>query len=347
MKISETDENIHPCGSQEAWNESFYCNFQDKEGSWSGATRIGISPNQGLKDGFLILYLPDGTVGFIRCCEDLEGDSNIPRTGALEHQCIAPHHKWRIRYKGPFFCFEEPAIADHFLKTMLVDLPRRQIELDLTFTGFHEPYDFHQSISKSILPIRMILKKLRPAYFVKHLPLLFIKVPLLLAMGKAGHYEQAGHIEGTITVDGETHAFTGTGQRDHSWGVRDMRVINNWQWFSCQFGDRLAFNATRVEILGFQAIGGHAFYNGECISLKNWHLDASFDPTNRWAQTFTITLCLETGENIVIKGKALKNLPVTLTTHGLTAVVNEAKSLFQWEGKESYGISEFMSQVYP
>ncbi len=347
MNISKNDERLHPHDTHAAWNESYYCNFQDSDGKWSGAVRISFPPNQGHKDGFLILFLPDGTAGFIRCCEDLSGKIDTLSAGAFEHQCIEPFQKWRVRYKGPFFCFEDTTMADNFLKTMLVDLPRREIELDLNFTGFHEPYNFHHYIRKSFLPMRMILSKLRPSYFLKHLPILFIKVPLLLAMGKAGHYEQAGHIKGTITVDGEMHPFTGTGQRDHSWGVRDMRVITHWQWFSCQFGEELAFNATRVEILGFQAIGGHAFYKGKCHSLRNWHLDADYDPTNKWAQTFKITLCLDTGEKLKLSGKALKNLPTMLTTRGLTAVVNEARSLFQWEGKESFGISEFMGQVYP
>lgn len=61
------------------------------------------------------------------------------------------------------------------------------------------------------------------------------------------HYEQFGHVSGTIVIDGECHDVDGHHIRDRSWGVRRpflprMRGGLEMGWVS----DRLAFNTTMI-----------------------------------------------------------------------------------------------------
>lgn len=341
-----TAEKRHKAGRHQYWNESYYFNFISDKGRWGGAMRLGFSPNQKLKDGFIIFYFPDGRSGFIRCSETLPDDEELS-VGAFELNCIEPFQRWAINYRGPIYYFDDSADAGIFLKTMLVDLPRREVDLSLEFDCFHQPFDFHKSTKLHLLSLPQLFKKLKPSYFSAHISTLMLKLKMLPAMGGAHHYEQAGHVSGAVVIDGEKHLFEGTGQRDHSWGVRDMRVINRWQWFSCQFGDELAFNATRVELLGFQVVGGHAYYKGQCHALKDWKFTGEMDESGKWARRFEIKLILENGEILQVKGNAKESFPVPLTTKGLTAVVNETLADFQWNQEHSVGIAEFMGQEYP
>jgi hypothetical protein len=320
------------------------------EGSWGGATRIGFSPNQEMKDGFVIFYFPDGKAGFIRCWESGQGlaspDSPIEVAG-LKFRCIKPFQTWNVNYEGPAFVFDDPADAANFSKITLSDLPTRQVKLDLNFNAYHAPFDFHDAMKLKLLPISRLLEKLHPTYFLKHFAIGLFKLSQARVMGGASHYEQAGNVEGTLTMDGRAYPLRGTGQRDHSWGVRDMRVINNWQWFSCQFGEELAFNVTRVELLGFQAVGGHAYYQGKCHPLKKMELKAVYDESQKWATSLALKIDIGIGAPLEVKASAVTNLPVLVTTEGLSTCVNEALARYEWNGRTSVGISEFMGQVYP
>ncbi|MCB0221452.1 MAG: hypothetical protein KDH09_17275 [Chrysiogenetes bacterium] len=350
MSFPISDEQPHQPGSHEFWNESFYFNFFDNDAGWAGATRIGFSPNRGNADGFICLYFPDGGGGFVRSWRPLSGRSEDVEVAPFRYEMIEPFKTWRVSYEGPVFYFEDTAMMSDFFRTHLSALPTRQMKLDLTFTSRHEAYDFHASGKRKLLPGAKILGKLRPDYLIPHWNGGVHAARSIRAMSGASHYEQACHFEGTIAIDDKEEKISGTGQRDHSWGVRDMRVPTNWRWFSCQFGDELAFNATRVEVLGLEAVGGYAYYQGRAQGLKSWDLEVLRPSADgRWAQEAKLQLQLESGERFTFAIEALTNLPVAIATEGVCTVVNEARARFRWEetGRESYGISEFMEQLYP
>ncbi len=345
--LTAADERRHPAGSPHRfWNESYYFSFLSTNGGWGGSARIGFSPNQGAQDGFVIFYFPDGKAGFVRLWERSEiVDADVAQVGALAFEPTAPFAAWRIRYDGPVFVFDDPADAANFHLTTLHVLPTRQVRLDLEFRTFHDPFDFHDAMRIRPLPLRRLAAKLRPDYLLRNGAFALYKLGQLRAMGGASHYEQGGHVVGTITIDGAAHAFSGHGQRDHSWGVRDMRVIREWQWFSCQFGDRMAFNATRVEFLGLAAVGGHVWHEGRCRPLRS--LTMHTDPANAWPRPPRVTLRLDVGNGDVYEVTATTrlNLPVHVTTEGRSAIVHEGLANFHWQGADALGIAEFMHQV--
>jgi hypothetical protein len=345
--LTAADERRHPAGSKHIfWNESFYFSFLATDGGWGGSARIGFSPNQGCRDGFVIFYFPDGKAGFVRLWERSNRvDGEAAEVGALIFEPIAPFAAWRLRYDGPVFVFDDPADAANFHLTTLHVLPTRHVHIDLEFRTMHEPFDFHDAMRIRPLPLRRLAAKLRPDYLLRNGGFALYKLGQLRAMGGASHYEQGGHVAGTITIDGEPHAFAGHGQRDHSWGVRDMRVIREWQWFSCQFGDRMAFNATRVEFLGLAAVGGHVWHKGRCRPLRR--LALQMEPAAAWPRPQAVRLRLDVGGGDVYKVAATTrlNLPVHVTTEGRSAIVHEGLATFRWQDTEASGIAEFMHQV--
>jgi hypothetical protein len=346
IAFEHSDEKTHPPGPHKHWNESFYLNFFDARDQYSGASRISFFPNQAFADGFVCMFLPDGATGFIRVWEACENHSNRSSTGAIEHICLEPFKKWRLRYDGPIYYFPEPARMGDFAQSVLTDLPSRQLSLDLEFNAIHEPFDFHASMKRALLSSGELIGKLRPAYFLNHLGPAIRKVRLIRTMSGAQHYEHAGRISGTIKVDGETYDISGCGQRDHSWGVRDMRVPNVWRWFSCQFGDELCFNATEVKLLAFRVSGGYVYHEGNAEPIADWSLEADMDESGRWAKAVTLSLVSQSGKHFRIKGEAEANIPVIVNTGGYVSMVNEARARFKWNDKTAYGISEFMGQLY-
>jgi hypothetical protein len=201
-------------------------------------------------------------------------------------------------------------------------------------------------MKRGLLPFGELAAKLRPSYLASHLGPAIRKIRLLPVMSGAQHYEHAGRVEGTIRVDGETHSLCGFGQRDHSWGVRDMRVPDKWRWFSCQFGDKFCFNATEVKLLALRASGGHVYHEGRSEPLEDWTLEADMDDEGRWAKRLTLNLTTHSGKRFRVEGTATANIPVIVNTGGYAAMVNESRARYEWEGMTAHGISEFMGQLY-
>lgn len=340
-----SDEQRHQAGPHNHWNESFYLNFFDLSGNWGGASRIAFSPNQGFADAFLCLYFPNGATGFIRAWEACSDRPGRLAAGAIELVCVKPFEEWRLRYEGQVYYFEDPARMGDFARTMLVDLPTRRVGLDIVFRAIHEVFDFHVSMKRKLLSGSELLGKLKPRYFANHLVPAVRKALLIRAMSGAQHYEHAGRVEGTISIDGERHDFTGFGQRDHSWGVRDMRVPANWRWFSGQFEDEMCFNAIKVEVLGMRASGGYVYHRGQAEALKDWSFEADLDDTRRWARSISLSLIAASGTSFDVAGTALANIPVLVTTGGSVSMVNEARMRFTWGDRTGHGISEFMEQI--
>ncbi len=340
------DESTHLSGSHEYWNESFYFNFFDSKQQWSGFSRIGFSPNQGYADGFICLYFPDGSSGFIRNWEA----STDPKTkksavGAMQHICHEPFKKWQLLYQGPIYHFREPESMANFGRSMLADVPQKQLNLDITFVPLHPPFDFHDSMRKRLIPWQELSKKFHPKYLTKHLGSLFRKLRLAPTMSGANHYEQAGQIEGSITVDDEVFKIKGYGQRDHSWGVRDMRVPSNWRWLSCQFGDTLCFNAIQVDVLALRVSGGYVYHEGQLDVVIDWLCEPHYEDGKHWPDHVAVSIKTRSGKQLHLHAKAITNIPVLAPVEGDVTLVTASRGLYEWQGKKAYGIIEFMEQL--
>jgi hypothetical protein len=340
-----SDEGTHPAGSREHWNESFYLNFFDPQRGWGAVSRIGFSPNRGFADGFVCLYLPDGSTRFIPVWEPCSDHRGRSSAGAVEHVCLEPFRRWRVGYRGPIYQFLEPASMGDSAPAGLAELPGSELELELEFQAIHGAFDFHDSMRRDWLPAADLLAKLKPGYLFEHLGPGLRKLALLRTMSGAQHYEHAGRIEGSIRLDGELTRVAGIGQRDHSWGVRDMRVPANWRWFSGQLGEELCFNAISVEVLGLRASGGYLYHRGKAEALRSWSHRAELEAPRRGPKRVSLELVGYSGRRFELEGTALANIPVIVHTGSSRSVVNEAHTLFTWGEKSGHGVSEFMEQL--
>ena len=145
---------------------------------------------------------------------------------------------------------------------------------------------------------------------------------------------------------GAAHAIEGTGQRDHSYGVRDMRAPTSWRWISFQLGETFAVNATKVRVLALEAASGYAFDEGVAEPLRGFRTSADADEDGRWPASFTLELD-RAKDTLAIDVRVLRQLPIFVDTDGHGSVVNEALAEFSFRGRRALGIVEAMSQRGP
>ena len=201
--VRPEDEARHTPDGEDLWNESYYCDFVQADGSLGGWLRLGLYPNREVAWWTAWIVRP-GHPGV--CSVDYEAPvppgaglvSEGPDSGRVEIDLRRPLEEFRLAASGLTaneFARPEDAYSDTHGQPSLLDL-------DLTWITDGVPYHYD----------------LTTRY----------EIPCLVA--------------GTVTIDGETFAVDGQGQRDHSWGVRDWWAFG-WCWCSMRLDD-----GTRVHL---------------------------------------------------------------------------------------------------
>jgi hypothetical protein len=119
---------------------------------------------------------------------------------------VEPGTTLRYRFDGAPRRVPAGALRDG----LLGDGPRERVVLDLEFAGSTPMWDLH-------------------------------KVGDLQDFVGKGHLEQLGRVTGTLRVGGETIAYDGMGNRDHSMGARETSTVGSHQWIQAQFENGLSF----------------------------------------------------------------------------------------------------------
>ena len=179
--VDPADEARHAPDAEDLWNESYYCDFVQRDGSFGGWFRLGLYPNlqvawwtawivrpgqPGLCSIDYHMPVPPGT-GLTSASEQAEVEVDLRRP--LEAFRLAVPRMAARRLARPEDAYDddggEPVDA----------------ALDLTWATDGVPYHYDLTT----------------------------------------RYEIPCLVTGTVTVGGETLTVDGHGQRDHSWGVRD------------------------------------------------------------------------------------------------------------------------------
>jgi hypothetical protein len=122
--ISARDEERHPVGPGELWNESYYFNFYDGQTRTGGFTRIGLEDNR-KRSNIWCLLIKDGRPSYQRFL------LNLPHTEA--------GFKKGITVEGLTLRMLEP------LKKFKVEFKDGATEIDLLWQGFHPIKHFGES----------------------------------------------------------------------------------------------------------------------------------------------------------------------------------------------------------
>jgi hypothetical protein len=305
--LTAEDEGFHAAGAEEQWSDSLYFGGGDGRGT-AFYTRIGLRPNEGRVEGALGIWLPDGrfVLAFGRDAEP--GDGEIA-CGPVAYECGLPFEMWRLRVDGVGRAFaraEDVALArDSYEEVSLGG--------ELRFCAWTEPFAFASGLSDGVA---------------------------------ARHYEQPGSIGGVLEVGGVRVPLAGAGMRDHSWGVRDWQGVPYWRWFGMLVDPDTFLLVNNVGTPdGGETAGGCLMSGGTLAPIVACETESELDPELGCQRRFTARVRDELGREAVLEGEAVSVAPLRQRRDGRLTHVNEGLTRLRWDGREGWGISEYLVQT--
>ncbi|MEW6554292.1 MAG: hypothetical protein AB1384_08415 [Actinomycetota bacterium] len=322
-------EYLHDPTADHDWNESFYFNFTDPKRQLGGWTRIGILPNQDSDVGAIMLYAGGSRIlaalqtGRAVC----EGDEL--RFGGLSYRRLEPLRKWRLAFQGEMMDIDNARKLPELKPESLLT---QKVEVDLEVEGASPCFDFKDSdpraLAEMLVKARTRLSDLRKVSKVS-----------------SEHYEQVMRARGSIRIGNREIQLQGSGHRDHSWGVRDWAAPRLWTWLTCQFGEELAFNLSRVAIASVDIFNGFVARGGANYPVRRAALETRFEEDGVTQHGLAIHLEDTGGQVIEVTGDVLCVIPILLPSGEHTTLVNEALTEYRWGDRVGYGIAEYLHQL--
>lgn len=132
-------------------------------------------------------------------------------------------------------------------KTAHFHFANERVQLDFTFEASHPPYAYGAHADGC------------PSYCATN------------------RIEQSGRVRGTLVLDGRRIEFDTTGHRDHSWGVRDWKAMQNYRWFEGQAGPDTAVHFWHLNALGTTRVLGYVLKDGLMAQITDLDFDLKYD----------------------------------------------------------------------
>lgn len=322
-------EYLHDPTDDYDWNESFYFNFTDPKRQMGGWTRIGILPNQESDMGAIMLYAGGSRILAALQTGRAEHEGDELRFGDLSYRRLEPLRKWRLEFRGEMMDVDNARKLPELKPETLIT---QRVEVDLEAEGLAPCFDFKDSdpraLAEMLVRARTRLSDVR-----------------MVSRVSSEHYEQAMRVNGCIKVGNREITFAGSGHRDHSWGTRDWAAPRLWTWLTCQFGEELAFNLSRVAIASVDIYNGFVTRDGTNYPLRRVVLDTGFEEDGVTQSSLAFRLEDTGGKVIEVAGDVLSVIPLHLESGDHRTLVNEALTEYRWDGRTGYGIAEYLHQL--
>lgn len=151
------------------------------------------------------------------------------------------------------------------------------------------------------------------------------------------HYEQFGKAVGKIEIDGEVLEIEAMGERDLSRGVREWGSPKMWMWINSQFSHEEAFNITKLSVDEGDIDAGYFHIQGVNEALIQADIDVEFNkgiPSN-----FRMILRDKKGSQYSVCGEIIRMGMIPVDGD---MMLIETLSRYDWDGKEGYGVAEFL-----
>jgi hypothetical protein len=151
------------------------------------------------------------------------------------------------------------------------------------------------------------------------------------------HYEQFGNAQGTVTIKGETFIITGRGERDLSRGVREWDSPRMWMWINSAFSQEEAFNITKLSVEERDIDAGYIYTGG--VNRPLVKSDIKLEYQGGVPSWFLMVLQDKDGREYTVTGEVVR---FGLIPMDKSMNLFETLSKYSWDGKEGYGIAEFL-----
>jgi hypothetical protein len=308
--LDESHDFAHPVEGDQAWSESYYFNCYDPGTDAGFYTRCGIRPNDGTMDIGLSFWLPGGGLAHLGGVKEqrvmVDDDLEV---GPIRYERLAPLKQWRITASGDASTFDG-SVA---------------VACDVVFDALTPAMG---GDGQGQAPVDDAAAQTR------------------LSVGK-GHLEQAGRWSGWIDVAGTRHELSSEarGNRDKSWGPRRWGGPKMWRWFSINIDDTTHFGGIRIGTDAGDLHRGWAWTNGEHASISNWAVRTELEDDGVTHKVSHVTATDKLGRTHELRADLLRVEPGERGVRPNTTIVNEGLARWTYEGREGYGISEYLHQL--
>jgi len=114
-----------------------------------------------------------------------------------------------------------------------------------TFTASEAPFEFGYHMDSSVLADAIARQKWGRGFFDE------------LQRNNQVHYEQQGHIQGELMIEGQKIRISAPAMRDHSYGRREWGYMNRHVWLMALLEDGTAFNVNFVSYPALRLSSGY------------------------------------------------------------------------------------------
>jgi hypothetical protein len=330
--LGDEHDYQHPVEGDAAWSESYYFNGYDEGEGVGFFTRIGIRPNEGTMDASLSIWLPGGHVAHLRARRP-EADmvDTSLEVGPIRYVCVAPMREWHLGGRGRAVVQALGALApgppagaaSAGGPSGAVD-----VELDVTFHNLTPPIGAPGDGAQGQGGQREGVAQLAGG-----------------SVGK-GHFEQAGRLEGTITLDGRPHRLAeARGNRDKSWGPRRWEAPRMWRWFSVNIGDDVAFGGVRLATAAGDLHRGWVWRDGSATSVEEWRITTQVADDGLTQRRVSLDVLDKAGNTHRLDGEVMRVAPLSRGAGLEGTLVNEGLVHWRYEGGSGTGIAEYLHQL--
>ena len=319
--LDERHDFAHPVEGDTAWSESYYFNAYDPDTDTGFFTRIGIRPNEGTMDVGLSAWLPGHELAVVAGVrEQLEMVDAGLEVAGVGYERVTPMKEWRLT------CDADAAVLD------LDGGPSRstRLAMDVTFAA--------------LIPAIGTDGQGRPGQGAS--------AETAGTVGK-GHLEQAGRWSGWIEADGVRRPLgpDARGNRDKSWGPRRWGGPRMWRWFSINVGasdtsnDEVHFGGIRIGTDAGDLHRGWVWRDGRAASIREWEVRSELQPDGVTHRVSHVRATDKNGRVHELRGDVLRVWGVPHRRGDRSTVVNEGLARWTYEGREGYGIAEYLHQL--
>jgi hypothetical protein len=315
--LEERHDRRHAVEGDQAWSESYYFNGYDPTADVGLFTRIGCRPNDGTIDVGLSVWLPGGELAELRHLDPFtDSGAEQLRVGPVHYELLEPMASWRLTSDATMVA--RPCVRGASARRDV------NVKMDLLFTADAPPIgtDGEQPGGPQ-------------------------SQQAAAAAGTTGkgHFEQAGHYRGSITVEGVRHEVTtALGNRDRSWGPRRWGGPSMWRWFSINFDGGPHFGGIRLGTTAGDLHRGWVYENGHATSVREWRLRTEVADDHVTQRVVHMEVEDKRGKVHELRGDVLR--VADIGQNGGT-VVNEG--LTKWTlletGAVGYGVAEYLHQL--
>lgn len=178
----------------------------------------------------------------------------------------------------------------------------------LTFTGIHSAFDYARSAAGCRSTVA------------------------------TNRFEQAGRLEGTLRLAGQTIPVLGFGQRDHSWGVRDWDLIQHYKWFAVQAGERSAVHLLRTIIRGELIDNGYVFDGSGVSDIVHADITTTYGADAIGHRRVAASFVDDLGRTTVLEGSVYARMALPIER----SILFEGAGRFVLNGQPGVGVAEYL-----